>query len=72
MAAYRIETRAAGTLGEYPGDTALDALDACARDAGYASHAAACEAIGADPGDWTTEPWSYRHGSASTLVQEIA
>ena len=44
MALYRIEnTRSGVVLGEYEGDTAENALDTMARDAGYADYAACCE-----------------------------
>ena len=44
MTAYRITNPKSGTdLGPYEGDNAAQALDAMARDAGYADYAAACE-----------------------------
>lgn len=52
MAVYRIADNISGTiLGDYEGDTPDDALDAMARDAGYADYAAACEAAPAKEGE---------------------
>lgn len=40
---YEIESKASGlVLGRYDGETEQDALDAMARDAGYADHEDAC------------------------------
>jgi hypothetical protein len=47
MKTWRIENRTSGVvLGEYEGETAEDALDAMARDAGYADHAEGTEVSG--------------------------
>lgn len=44
MNAYTISNKTSGIdLGTYQGATPADALDAMARDAGYADYAAACE-----------------------------
>jgi hypothetical protein len=49
MAKYRIENRLSGAdIGEYEAETGRDAVEAMARDAGYPSFAAACEATGGD------------------------
>lgn len=46
MALYRIENARSGVvLGEYDGDTAEEALNAMARDAGYADYAKSCEVV---------------------------
>ena len=43
---YRVWTEAGVCLGEYEGETPSDAIEALHRDAGYASTAAAAEALG--------------------------
>ncbi len=44
MTTYRIENTISGAiLGDYEGETEADALNAMARDAGYADYAACCE-----------------------------
>lgn len=49
MAQWRISNTDSGAeLGTYEGETADEALDTMAREAGYESHAAACEAVGDD------------------------
>lgn len=54
---WTIESRASGVvLGTYAGATAEEALDALARDAGYADHAAACAATGGDGSDLDVYP----------------
>jgi len=56
MTRYLIENPISGTVfGVYEGNTAADALDAMARDAGYADHAEACSVAGTD--DLTTSEW---------------
>lgn len=49
---FRIENSKSGAdLGVYEGETVTAALDAMARDAGYADYDACCEATGADEDD---------------------
>ena len=49
MAKWKITSDASGAdLGVYEGDTAGDALDAMAREAGYGSHSEACAVTGDD------------------------
>ena len=57
------------TLGIYEAATAQDALDAMARDAGYASHAASCAVTGADPSDWTASRRAFNGGTIALLVE---
>jgi hypothetical protein len=56
MNAYQIHNSTSGQyLGTYLGESESDALDAMARDAGYADHAAAVEASGDDDDLTVTE-----------------
>lgn len=48
MTIWTITSGAGVVLGDYPGETAADALDALARDAGYRDAADAAEASGDD------------------------
>ncbi len=49
MKKYRIENQHSGVdMGIFDGETEEDALDAMARDAGYADYAEACEVTGQD------------------------
>ena len=68
MTTYHIESSAGQYLGDYPGHTPLDALDALARDAGYADHAASCAVTGDDPDSWTSSRMAFRSGDLSLLV----
>ena len=57
MRYYKIENRVSGlVLGAYLADSAEGALDAMARDAGYADYAHACEAVDPDPSEFLVEP----------------
>ena len=52
MATYRIENTVSGiTLGEWTASTSQEALDAFAKDAGYASYTDLCEEVPTKPGE---------------------
>jgi hypothetical protein len=52
MTKYLIENKVSGaTLGEYEGENEAEALEACARDAGYKSFADQNSVIGSDGSD---------------------
>lgn len=70
MMTYTIHSQST-TLGTYEGETASAALDAMARDAGYASHAAQCEVTGDDPSDWTESRRAFGRGSIALLVEIV-
>lgn len=56
MARYQISNTVSGAvLGEYEAEDEQGALDALARDAGYESHAAACEVVPTKPGELAVE-----------------
>lgn len=61
----------AGKRGRVETDDAQGALDAMARDAGYKSHADACEATGEQTDDWTTDRYKFLGGGVSLLVTEV-
>lgn len=71
MAKFQIQGSGGVQFGTYSAETADGALDAMAQDAGYKNHAAACEAIGEEPTDWTTDRYRFLGGSVSLLVTEI-
>jgi hypothetical protein len=71
MAQYRIESQQGMDMGIFEAESAREALDAMARDAGYASHEASCEVTGSDPDDWTTSAFAFRRGGVSLLVTEL-
>lgn len=70
MTTWTITSSAGAELGTYEGDTAEAALDAMARDAGYKSHADACEVTGSGTDDWTSDRFAFRGGSIGLLVAE--
>lgn len=55
MKTWKIESKAGVDMGTYRGKTEQDALDAMARDAGYASQAEAEEVLGPFKGTVTEE-----------------
>ena len=71
MATYRIQSSSGVDFGKHEGDSPLGALDAMARDAGYADHRAACIATNADWNAWTTDPYRFRRGDIALLVTEV-
>ena len=72
MKSFKIQGNAGVDFGTYEADDAQGALDAMARDAGYKSHADACEATGEQTDDWTTDRYKFLGGSVSVLVTEEA
>lgn len=57
MTTFRIENTISGVvLGDYDGATEAEALDAMARDAGYADYAALCEVAPAKEGEISVKP----------------
>ena len=71
MKSFQITSSAGVDLGTYPGAEPIDALNALARDAGYADHVAACEKTGAHPADWTDTPSTFRRMPVALLVAEV-
>lgn len=64
MAKYSISNRVSGAdLGTYEAESKAAALDAMAREAGYESHAAACEVTGEDGGDLVVVELETRNGA---------
>jgi hypothetical protein len=61
MKSWTIENVKSGmVLGTYEGETAAEALDAMAHDAGYKSHAAACEVTGEDGSELRVTAGAYQ------------
>ena len=65
---YHIVSSAGVMFGCYEGDSPRAALDALAREAGYADHAEACQVAGEDPNDWTTSMQEFQAGSILFLI----
>ena len=71
ISTYYIESRDGAHLGSYDSDSEEHALDAMARDAGYADFAAACAATGESPTDWTTSSFLFKRGDGRLLVWRL-
>ena len=70
MTSFNIHNITSGVfLGTYRGDTASDALDAMARDAGYESFAECCDVVGDDGSDMEAEEVNVTDTHGMVLVQ---
>lgn len=84
MTSFKITSNAGIDLGTFEAETAEAALDAMARDAGYANAVEAARTLGADvqslddlcdaegvEGGWTTDGFRFRGGRINLFVEEV-